>query len=354
MFTDLTLIQANGPKCNYASTNSVEYTHHFKVDSSASGNLLPLCLYRKIFPNVTQYELKWSIDHRVQSLAYKKVIKQLGVCYLHVKNSQGHTKLCKFFIVNSKFNPIIGVNCALRLGLTCFKTLIFQNWSDNMPTDAVDKNTTCIPASTSALSGNVPLKVNVRHNFPQMPEIITKDWIIKNPKYSHLFQDIGHFNCKPVTIELQGDAEPIRKAPHKVPLALKEIFSAEIQSIVQQGILSEVTQSMEETPEWLNSFVIVKKPNGNLCICLDPTDLNKHIIQPVCNMYTLEDIVNRLKDATHFAVFDSTKSFFHVPLDEASKKLMALLTPIGIFIYNVLAMGVSNATDIFEKCMRET
>ena len=32
---------------------------------------------------------------------------------------------------------------------------------------------------------------------------------------------------------------------------------------------------------------------------------------------------------------------------------MAMLTPIGIFVYNVLAMGLSNTTDIFEKCMRE-
>ena len=77
MLIDLTLTKANGPKCSYTSTNSVEYTNHFKVDSSASGNLLPLCLYRKIFPNVTQTEMERSIDHRVQLLAYnKKVIKQ--------------------------------------------------------------------------------------------------------------------------------------------------------------------------------------------------------------------------------------------------------------------------------------
>ena len=30
-----------------------------------------------------------------------------------------------------------------------------------------------------------------------------------------------------------------------------------------------------------------------------------------------------------------------------------MLTPIGIFIYNVLAMSLSNVTDIFEKCVRE-
>ena len=102
-----------------------------------------------------------------------------------------------------------------------------------MPTDAVAKNTTCIPDCTSVLSGDVPLKVNGKCNFPQMPETITKDLIINSHKYRHLFQGNGNSNCKPVTIELQGDAEPIRKAPHKVPLALKEKFSAEIQSIVQ-------------------------------------------------------------------------------------------------------------------------
>ena len=52
-------------------------------------------------------------------------------------------------------------------------------------------------------------------------------------------------------------------------------------------------------------------------------------------------------------MLDSTKSFFHIPLDKASKKPMSMLTPVGIFVYNVLAMGLSNATDIFEKCIRE-
>ena len=28
-----------------------------------------------------------------------------------------------------------------------------------------------------------------------------------------------------------------------------------------------------------------------------------------------------------------------------------MLTPIGIYLYNVLAMGLSNATDIFEACV---
>ena len=120
--------------------------------------------------------------------------------------------------------------------------------------------------------------------------------------------------------------------------------------MVKAGILTEVSPEMS-MPEWLNSFVILKKPNGNLRVCLDPTDLNKHIICPVCNMKTLEEITDMLKGSIYFAVLHSTKSFFHVPLDHESKQLMAMLTPIRIYLYNVLTMGLSNATNIFEKCM---
>ena len=67
-------------------------------------------------------------------------------------------------------------------------------------------------------------------------------------------------------------------------------------------------------------------------------------------MRTLEEIIDMLEGSVYFALFDSTKSFFHVPLDRESKQLTAMLTPIGIYLYNVLAMGLSNATDIFKKC----
>ena len=149
---------------------------------------------------------------------------------------------------------------------------------------------------------------------------------------------------------MQEGSTPIRKPAGKVPLALCEKFKQEIDSMVKVGILMEVTPEMS-MPEWLNSFVIMKEPNSNLRVCLDPTDLNKYIIHPVCNMRTLEEIIDMLKSSVYFAVFDSTKSFFHVPLDHESKQLMAMLTPIGIYLYNVLAMGLSNATDIFKKCM---
>ena len=63
----------------------------------------------------------------------------------------------------------------------------------------------------------------------------------------------------------------------------------------------------------------------------------------MCNSNTLDDIVHKLQKAKYIAL----KGFFHVPLDENSKLLTAMLTPIGVF------MGLTNANDIFEQCLHD-
>ena len=119
--------------------------------------------------------------------------------------------------------------------------------------------------------------------------------------------------------------------------------------MVKARILTKLDKNL--ATEWLNSFVVVRKPSGKLRVCLDLTDLDPHIIRPACNSNTLDDIVHKLHKAKYMACFDAPKGFFHVPLDENSKLLRAMLTPIGIFICNVLTMGLTNANDIFEQCL---
>ena len=311
VLASLTLCKAQGPKdCHMTNfQNFQRLQHRFKLDSGACGNLLPLRLYKELFPHVTRQEMLRSIDHRVQLLSYnKKEIHQYGVCYLHVK-SKNHVKLCKFFVVDSKFNPIIGVNSACRLGLLKFTEPVFENWRDTTTISSPELNIDAIRKTSKNLSDDKVAKVSNVSNVSDIPEMMMREWIVNHEKYKHLFQGIGHFKCQPISIEMQEGSTPIRKPARKVPLALCEKFKQEIDSMVKAGILTEVTPEMS-TPEWLNSFVIVKKPNGNLRVCLDPTDLNKHIICPICNMRTLEGIIDMLKGSMYFAVFDSTNSFY--------------------------------------------
>ena len=81
---------------------------------------------------------------------------------------------------------------------------------------------------------------------------------------------------------MRQNATPVQKPPRRVPIVLKDKFKQELDAMEAQGIISKY-DGCDISPEWLNRFFIVKKPNGSLRVCLDPTDLNKEIIRPVCN-----------------------------------------------------------------------
>ena len=209
---------------------------------------------------------------------------------------------------------------ALALGLTTFHCPIYNSWH-----------------STHDLTNSID---SIQNDPSQTvhPDWLTKDYIINQPHYSKLFSGIGRFRYSPVHITMRQNGTTIQKPPCHVPLAMKEKFKAKLDSKEAQGIISQY-DGFGNSPEWLNSFIIVKKLSGVLRICLDPTDLNKEIIRLVCNAQTIDDVVDKLKDAKYFAVFDTSKGFSHVPLGQESKLLTAMLTPFGIYVYNILAMS---------------
>ena len=103
-----------------------------------------------------------------------------------------------------------------------------------------------------------------------------------------------------------------------------------------------------EPIEWLNSFVCVKKSNGKIRLCLDPTHLNKWIIRPHHSAKLVDDILHRLNGAKYFTVVDSTSSFFNHKLDEESSKLTTFGTPFGRYRYLRMPMGASLSSDVYQ------
>ena len=73
----------------------------------------------------------------------------------------------------------------------------------------------------------------------------------------------------------------------------------------------------------------------------------------MCNSHTLDDISHLLKDTKHFNVFDATKVFFHLPIDAMSRLLTVMMTPEGVYVFNILAMGLCNVGNLFESALCE-
>ena len=349
---------------------------------------MPLSMFKLLYNRLPS---STSVNSAVCLLDYnKKEIKQLGTCYVCIR-FRSTVRHVHFYVIPDRLKPISGVSDALALGLTSFHCPIYNDWQSDSHIDYVlnnyvngtgngtsvgtdtgtgngngtgNRTDTCMRGSNGMGSSTHKGTDTVNYNTGNiinghgmsmvctMPGTLTKQNVLTHLRYSHLFSGIGRFWCKPVHITVKPQSNPVQKPPRHVPIAMRDKFKQKLDSMDVQGIISKY-DGRNASPEWLNSFVIVKKPNGSLCICLDPTNLNKYIVRPVCNSQTIDDVVHKLKDARYFAVFNTSKRFFHIPPDAESKVLTAMLTPFGIYVYNVLAMGLSNATDVFEMCICE-
>ena len=103
-------------KLNSKSCNGNSLKTHFKVDTGANGNLLPLGEFFKHFPNANMTQLAKTIDSSTKLYAYNNTeIKQLGACELLVEYRECH-KICQFYVVDFP-TAILGIHDSESLGL---------------------------------------------------------------------------------------------------------------------------------------------------------------------------------------------------------------------------------------------
>ena len=92
-----------------------------------------------------------------------------------------------------------------------------------------------------------------------VPGTLIKQCILTHPRYLHLFSGIGRFQCKPVHTMVKPHSTLVQKPPRRVPITMRDKFKQELDSMEAQGIISKY-DGCNASPEWLNSFVIAKKP----------------------------------------------------------------------------------------------
>ena len=119
--------------------------------------------------------------------------------------------------------------------------------------------------------------------------------------------------------------------------------------MLQVGVLKSVNQAAP----WINSFVLVEGKNNQrnlkLRICLDPTNLNKAIVQEPYHFKTQEDTVSLLVEACVFTVCDCRKGYWHQQPDEVSSFLTTFHIELGGFWYTVMPFEATAAGDIFQR-----
>ena len=180
-----------------------------------------------------------------------------------------------------------------------------------------------------------------------MTKLVTsKEQILTS--YPDVFTGISRFPGSPYNIQVDPNIMLKQMPCWLVCVNLKDAFKKEVDKMLKAGIIKPI----HEATAWINSFMLVKGKDklGNLklCICLDPTNLNKAVIWKPYHFKTLEDITDLIVDSCVMMVCDCKKGYWHQELDEASSFLNTFNTELGRFRYTVMPFGITVAGDVFQ------
>ncbi|XP_066969141.1 uncharacterized protein [Macrobrachium rosenbergii] len=143
--------------------------------------------------------------------------------------------------------------------------------------------------------GQKLIKILVNDNPSAKQEIIEVSSKVLDKKkiisdFPDLFEGLGELG-PPCRINIDNTVSPVIRAPRKVPFALKKKLKKQLSSME-----STIIEKVSEPTNWVSSMVLITKPNSDLRICLDPTDLNKAIRRPHYPLPTIEEILPRLEE----------------------------------------------------------
>ena len=173
------------------------------------------------------------------------------------------------------------------------------------------------------------------HDIIAMKKVFTKS-------FDHVGNMPGTY-----TIWLDPSVPPAQHARRKVPTEYKEHIEKALQHMEDLKIITPVTIPTE----WVSSITYPRKPDGTLCICWNPRDLNKAIIREHYQVPTLEEISHKLAGTTVFSKLDAKDGFWSIHLDDASSHLTTFNTCKGRYRFLRMPFGLKMAQDVFQMRM---
>ena len=103
--------------------------------------------------------------------------------------------------------------------------------------------------------------------------------------------------------------------------------------------------------DWVSSITYIQKANGELCLCLDPHDLNKPIHHDHHRTPTVEEVVHEFTHSHYFTKLDAHHGYWSIILDKESSLLTTFNSPFSRYHFLHLPFGLVCSQDIFQKKM---
>ena len=141
------------------------------------------------------------------------------------------------------------------------------------------------------------------------------------------------------------DAEPFKIPPRRVAPTRKKVIEEEVDKMLKQGIIEP-----SDSP-WSSPVCLVTKKDGTCRFCVDYRKLNSVTQKDAYPLPRIDDTLETLGNSKWFSTLDLASGYWQVKLSDADKKKTAFSSHIGLYHFNVMPFGLSNAPATFERLM---
>ena len=193
-------------------------------------------------------------------------------------------------------------------------------------------------------NGDSKLNLSDLDVSPQYRSQIEK-LIIKNQDlFSNKDSELGHTETVKMHIDT-GNNEPIKMRPYRTPIKNREVIDKAINEMIDADVIRR-----SRSP-WSFPVVIVDTKDGSKRFCVDFRRLNKITVKNCYPLPLIDDILALLGKAKYFTSLDLKSGYWQVAMDEKDKHKTAFTCHKGLFEFNVMPFGLSNAPAVFQELM---
>ena len=164
--------------------------------------------------------------------------------------------------------------------------------------------------------------------------------------YPNSFDRLGSLKGEN-NIRVDPTVKPAMHARRKVPIESKEAIDRELDYLIEEEI---ITEQVEPTP-WVSSVTFHMKPNGEVRVCLDPSNLNKAIIREHHKPMTVEEIAHELAGTTVYTKANALKAFLQIHLIHKASLLTMFNSHRGCLRFLRMPFGAKMSQDVFQMRM---
>ena len=164
--------------------------------------------------------------------------------------------------------------------------------------------------------------------------------------YPNSFDRLGSLKGA-YNIRVDPTVKPATHARRKVPIESKEAIDKELDYLIEEEI---ITEQVEPTP-WVSSVTFPRKPNGEVRVCLDPSNLNKAIIREHHKPMTVEEIAHELAGATVYTKANALRAFLQIHLTHEASLLTTLNSHREQLRFLWMSFGAKMSQDVFQLRM---